>query len=116
VPSTPTIATIENEIVTPTSFLIEIGKPQENITDYKVDMTSNTTESVNFSKCEEPSTSCTFKRNDDLNTVEIGNLKPGTYYSISFFTLYGDLESLNPQILSTYTSKRLCFIVFHQVT
>jgi len=78
-------------------------------------MTGNTTESVSFSKCEEPSTSCTFKRNVS-NRVEVANLKPGTYYSISFFTLYGDLKSLNPQILSTYTSKRLSFNVFHQVT
>jgi len=112
-PSTPIIATIKIE--TPSSFSIEIANPQENITDYKVDMTGNTTESVSFSTCEEPSTSCTFKRNVS-NRVEVANLKPGTYYSISFFTLYGNLESLNPQILSTYTSKRLCFIVFHQVT
>jgi len=104
-PSTPTIAAIEQETVNPTNFSIEIENTNENITAYRVQMTGNMTDSVSFSECDGLRTSCTFNRSDQSNTVVIGNLTSGTFYTISFFTWYHEMESLAPQTLTTYTSK-----------
>jgi len=108
-PSTPTIATIKHETVNPTNLSIEIGTTHESITAYRVQLTGNTAEDVSFSACVGLNTSCTFNHSNQSNTVVIGNLMSGTFYTISFFTLYREMESMAPQTLTTYTSKLICF-------